>query len=226
MGMTVHVVSGAPRPWRVLLGLTFKGLDYDINYLQASKREHKSEPFISLNPRGTVPVLEAEGLVLRDSIGILAWLDRAYPDRPLFGGSANEAAAIWQATLESCDYLRAASDGLLRPIFFGGATSKTPELTEAAESMQAELRRLEDLLNSGDFLSGNGPSAADAVSYPEVRLVQRAVETTSELMAELGFQEPLTGYPHVSAWKRRIEALDGFERTLPPHWRGQREGHE
>ena len=37
----IYTISGAPRPWRVLLGLTFKELDYEIHYLQVSRREHK-----------------------------------------------------------------------------------------------------------------------------------------------------------------------------------------
>ena len=79
MSITVHSVSGAPRPWRVMLGLAFKGLDFDIHYLEASKREHKAPAFLKINPRGTVPAMIADGVVLRDSTAILARPDRQYP---------------------------------------------------------------------------------------------------------------------------------------------------
>lgn len=36
MTLTVYNVSGAPRPWRVLVGLTLKGLDYEMHYLESS----------------------------------------------------------------------------------------------------------------------------------------------------------------------------------------------
>jgi glutathione S-transferase len=26
-------------------------------------------------------------------------------------------------------------------------------------------------------------------------------------------------YPNIAAWVKRIEALTGYERTYPPHWR-------
>ena len=26
-------------------------------------------------------------------------------------------------------------------------------------------------------------------------------------------------FPHVAAWVKRMEALPGYERTVPPHWR-------
>ena len=100
MSILVHSVSGAPRPWRVLLALTFKKLDFHIKYMRADRGEHKAEPYLTLNPRGTVPTIEADGIVLRDSIAALAWLDRAYSDYPLFGKSPREAAIVWQITLE------------------------------------------------------------------------------------------------------------------------------
>ena len=163
MPLLVHSVSGAPRPWRVLLALTFKKLDFDIKYMRADRGEHKAEPYLTLNPRGTVPTIEADGIVLRDSIAALAWLDRAYSDYPLFGKSPREAAIVWQITLESCDYLRSAGDLLLRPIFFQGARSATSDLRDAAVLFQKELARLETLLNLNPFLAGASPSAADAV---------------------------------------------------------------
>ena len=218
MGITVYAVSGAPRPWRVLLGLTFKGIDYDIHYLEASKREHKSETYLKINPRGKIPTLVNNGQTIRDSIAMLAWLDRAFPDQPLFGDNAIDAATIWQITMESCDYLRDAVDGLLRPIFFGDAAEATTEMRRAAGIMRAELDHLETLLGSHDFITDNKPTAADAVCYPEVRLIQRATETQPDLMSELGFEEPLANHPRVFAWKQRVETVEGFGKTLPPHW--------
>ena len=202
----------------MLLGLTFKALDYDIRYIDGSKREHKSEAYLEINPRGKIPSLVTEGPTLRDSIAILAWLDRAYPNRPLFGADADQAAAIWQVTMESCDYLRDAADALLRPIFFGEEKKKTAELIEAAEMMWDEFARLETLLEYHKFLAGDLPTAADAVSYPEARIVQRGVETHAELLASLGIRESFPDFPRVSTWMRRVEDVDGFAKTLPPHW--------
>jgi hypothetical protein len=36
---------------------------------------------------------------------------------------------------------------------------------------------------------------------------------------ELGFLPLETTYPALAAWVKRIEALPGYERTYPPHWR-------
>ncbi|WP_461459142.1 glutathione S-transferase family protein, partial [Parasphingorhabdus sp.] len=148
MTLTLTTISGSPRGWRVLLGLAFKRLTTEIKELKLSENEHKTEPFISLNPRGTIPVMESDGTVLRDSMAILAWLDRKFPEHPLFGSTDQEAAEIWQATMECRQYLRQAAADFLTPVFFGGASlddKKTPKwesLTSAAETMQSEMTLL------------------------------------------------------------------------------------
>lgn len=224
MTLTLHTISGAPRGWRVLLGLTFKSLDYETRYLEASKGEHKAPKFLKLNPRGTVPVLEVGNLVLRDSIGILAWLDRQHPEIPLFGETADEAALIWQITMECCDYLRAAGQSLLFPILVLHQPlplENSPEraaLKAASEAMHAECRFLENLLNGRSYLAGDCPSAADAVAFPEVRLVQRAVETKPDHMTVLGFDYRPDLYPRVAEWTARVGALKNVDKTLPRHW--------
>jgi len=224
MTLTVHTVSGAPRPWRVLLGLTFKGLNYETHYLEASQAEHKAPAYLKLNPRGKVPVLEAGSLVLRDSIAILAWLDRRYPDRPLFGETADEAALIWQTTMECCDYLRAAGQNLLFPILVLNEALPAPNSNEmaalvaAGDAMHAECHYLEALLDGNPFLGGQRPSAADAIAFPEIRLIQRGLERKPEHMAAAGFDNAAALYPRVVEWKARVGALEGVDKTLPIHW--------
>ncbi|WP_262694415.1 glutathione S-transferase family protein [Kordiimonas aquimaris] len=224
MTITVYSVSGAPRGWRVLLGLTFKGLNYETKYLEASKGEHKSEPFLTLNPRGTVPVLVQDDFILRDSLGILAWLDSAYPEKPLFGRTLSETANVWQITLECCDYLRAAINDLLAPILVRGEAlpeAGTPERLAwetAAAAYHKECNYLENLLAKNPFLASDVPSAADAVAFPEVRLIERAVDTKPDIMKALGLHDTDDTYPRIAAWKKQISALPGFDSTLPRHW--------
>ena len=224
MTLTVYTISGAPRGWRVQLGLTLKGLDYQVRYLEGSKREHKAPEFLSINPRGMVPVLDADGLILRDSIAILAWLDRRYPENPLFGETADEAARIWPVTMECCDYLRGAGQDLLYPILVenialpAGDGEPMARLKAASASMQHELRYLDERLEGQAFLAGERPSAAEAIAFPEVRLVQRALDRRDDIMSALGLADVADRYPRLFDWKDRVGALPGVEKTLPHHW--------
>lgn len=224
MTIRVHTISGSPRGWRVLIGLALKGLSYETRLLQLSADEHKSPGFLALNPRGTVPVIEADGVVLRDSMAALAWLDRQFPEPPLFGEDALQAAVIWQVALECCDYLREASRRLLAPVLLAsrplpkGGSAERQEFEAAAEALHAECRWLERLLEDRRFAAGDTPSAADAVTFPEFCILQRAAETRADVMDALGFADMASLYPHTEAWKNRFLALPGIATTWPPHW--------
>ena len=225
MTPTIYALSGAPNAWRALLGFAFKGVEYDVHYLQGSEREHKAPEFLDLNPRGKVPVLRTDGIVLRESIAILAWLDRTFPARPLFGDTADAAAAIWQAVMECDGYLQSATSGVVFPVFAGdgsapaAGSAAADELSAAAEILDAELGVLETLLGDDAFLCGAEVSAADAVAYPEIGRVQRAIETKPAAMAALGYDRLDERYPRLAAWRARVAGLAGVDRTVPIHWR-------
>lgn len=227
MSITVYSISGAPRPWRVLLGLAFKGLDYDVKLLEASKGEHKAAEYLAINPRGMVPSLDYNGLILRDSIGILAWLDREFPETPLFGKTPAEAAEIWQITLDACDYLRAAANEILFSIMVLGAglpeegSAERKAKQAAADLLKKECEQLELLLAKNSYLAGNEPSAADAICFPEIRLIQRAVDMKYSEMNALGLANMAGEFPKLEAWKIRVSKLPNVDETMPPHWSQQ-----
>jgi len=218
MSLTVYAISGSPCVWRVLLGLTLKRIKYNVHSLKLSENEHKSAGYLSINPRGTVPSVVTNRLVIKDSIAILAWLDRAYPERPLFGETPDEAAIIWQATMENNDYLRDVNNLLLTPVLLQGVEQKTENIKIAANNMHIELQRLESLLTHQYFIAGDKPSAADTICYPEVQLLKRAIHTHLPLMAALGFQAEIVDFPRLVAWEKRLETLKGIRQTMPPHW--------
>ncbi len=218
MTIALYSVSGAPSPWRVQIGLTFKGLAFDLTTLSAQKQEHKSPEFLKLNPRGTVPVLIDGDTQLTDSIGILAWLDRAYPDRPLFGATPSQSAVIWQRVMSIAEFLPPAVSGVLRPLFFGGETEATDALREAAQALTDELAIPESYLSEGAFLAGANPTAADAVMFPHIRLLVRATQTHAATMEALGLGDLPALFPNLAAWVNRVEALPNVAATFPPHW--------
>jgi glutathione S-transferase len=224
MSIIVYGVSGAPRAWRVLLGLAFKDLDYDVKLLQVSKKEHKSPEYLQINPRGTIPALTYKNITLRDSMAILAWLDREFPDKPLFGETADESAIIWQVTLEACDYLRAATNDLFFPLLFSGKVLPAKESDEwkewsaLAEKLKAECQHLDSLLENNIFLAGDNPSAADAVCFPEISLIERIIKTKPAEMDALGITPVFDGLPKLAQWKKRVSELPNVDNTMPPHW--------
>ena len=94
MALEVFWGSGSPFSWRVLLALEYKRVPYESRLLQFAKQEHKSPQMLRMNPRGRVPVLRDGDFVVFESLACLAYLDRKYPDPPLFGRTAEDAGTI------------------------------------------------------------------------------------------------------------------------------------
>ncbi len=226
--MILHTISGAPCGWRALLGFAFKQIDVEVRHLEGGRREHETSTFLRLNPRAKVPVLEADGLVLRDSIAILAWLESAYPARPLFGTTTAQTGTIWQILLECAEYLQPATNAVVFPVFAGDGqmppdrSQAAEELLAAAKALDRECEFLEKTLGKKHFLCGADPSAADAAAYAEIGRVQRAIETKPEIMSSLDYDRLERRFPRLSDWYERVSELPGVTATAPLHWRAAR----
>jgi glutathione S-transferase len=219
MALEVYWGSGSPFAWRVLLTLEVKGLAYQSTLLEFSKGEHKASGFLKLNPRGKVPVLKDDEFVLSESLAIMAYLDKKYPEPPLYGTSPQETGLIWRAILEMEAYMVSAGDKLVRPLFFGQGLEETDKIQEAAATIRRELKRIDTELEGASWLIGKQMSAADISLFPLVQMIFRAAG--KDAAKPFNFELlPLDKYfPNIAAWVKRIEALTGYERTYPPHWR-------
>ena len=219
MALELYWGSGSPFAWRVMLTLAVKRLTYQSSLLEFSKGEHKAPGFLKLNPRGKVPVLKDDDFVLSESLAIMAYLDRKYPEPPLFGTSPQETGLIWRAIMEMEAYVLSAGDKLVRPLFFGQGVDETEKIQEAAASIRRELKRIDTELDGTAWLIGKQLSAADISLFPLVQMIVRAAG--KDVAKPFNFELlPLDeNFPNIAAWVKQIEALTGYERTYPPHWR-------
>ncbi|MEJ7598852.1 MAG: glutathione S-transferase family protein [Kofleriaceae bacterium] len=222
MTYQLYSISGAPRPWRVMLGLLAKGLDFELHTLDASNKEHKAPAFLALNPRGRVPVLNSGELVVTESLAILAYLEKQHPHPPLFGSTAEEHAAIWQLVSEGEHYVNDATSSLLNPLFFQGKDDTDGEVQRGATAVREEMRRLDGLLARSRFLAGERMTAADCVCFPHARLVLRATERFPDVTRRLELHPFERAFPHLAQWIARVETLPGYMKTFPPHWKAAR----
>jgi glutathione S-transferase len=219
MALEVYWASGSPFAWRVLLALEAKRLPYQSKLLTFSKGEHKSPEYLAMNPRGKVPTLKDGDFVLYESIAIMAYLDRAYPERPIFGSSSRETGIIWRLVAENISYVCEPIQKIVAPLFTGVVSGKEAEMRAAAAAVHSELTRLDAIVAKSPWLAGAAISAADIVAFPWIPSLLRAAakEEAKSLNLEL---LPLDArYPHLATWAKRIETIPGYERTYPPHWK-------
>jgi glutathione S-transferase len=219
MAIELYWGSGSPFAWRVMLTLEVKGLAYESKRLEFSKNEHKAPAYLRLNPRGKVPTLKDGDYVLDESLAIMSYLDRKYPNPPLFGETAEETGLIWRALAECESYIVSAGDKVVRPIFFGKGLDKVEEIQGAAETLRRELKVIDERLAGAQWLVNDKISAADIGVFPLIQLILRAASKDAARPFDLGFLPFAQTFPSIAKWVQRVEALPNYQRTYPPHWK-------
>ena len=211
MALEIFWAPGSAPARRVLLTLAVKGVAYQSRPVSLTRRDHRSEAFLTVSPRGKVPALRDGALTLHESLAIMVYLDRRFPAPPLFGETAEEAGLIQRLISEHESYFWGPLLRFVRPLLYGGpgaTVEKAAEIGEAAAALGAELGRLEVALAGSEHLAGERLSAADLVWFPSVQVVMRAAGRPAA--ARLG----LVLAPATAAWAARIEALPGAEATF------------
>lgn len=93
----------APSPRRARMFIAEKDLTIETRNVSISEGEQLQPAFLAVNPRATVPVLVTDdGTTLTENLGIAAYLEAAFPDRPLMGTTPEEKGLVlmWNAIAE------------------------------------------------------------------------------------------------------------------------------
>jgi glutathione S-transferase len=218
MAIDVYWASGSPYSWRVLLALELKGLPYGSHLLQFDRQDHKAPQMLALNPRGRVPVLKDGDYVVFESLAVLFYLDRKYPEPPLFGRSPEEAAVVMRVVNEFQAYTEAEILRIVDAVRVSRKTKLGDEVTHAMHRVASEARTIEGRLSKSDWIVGDAVSATDIAIYPFIRLLHRTLTQPGAQELSARFLPAEVHYPALAKWMQRVEALPGFARTWPPHW--------
>ncbi len=219
MSIEIYWFSGSPFAWRAILAAEVKGIDYTSRLIQASDGDHRKPEFLAMSPRGKVPVLRDGDFVVTESLAILAYLDRRFPEPPLFGRTPEETGQIWRLALDFENNSLGQFMNIIQPIFFDQVEEKREQVEAAADAVTHELARLEGRLKEQPWLAGEAVSAADIAIYPFVEAVLRAAGKPIAKTVPLRVLPFEQTYPALAAWRQRVGLLPGYERAYPPHWR-------
>ena len=214
MSLVLYYGSGSPWAWRVQLALEHKALPYERKVLSFSAGDTRKPEFVALNPRHRVPTLVDGDFVLYESNAIVEYLDEAYAKAgaPLFPGDTRTRALVRRLIDEVDNYFDKAVDPVLEQAFYTKPEERdAKKLDEGRDGVIAEYALFTKAMQ-GDYLAGP-LSAADYAFYPLVAFMKRC----EVKMPDLASDDWLT--PELRLWKKRIEALPYFEKTVPPHWK-------
>ncbi|MDG1906881.1 MAG: glutathione S-transferase [Arenicella sp.] len=176
----------APSPRRARIFLAEKNAEYETVLIDLSKAEQLGDAYRAINPRCTVPALKLDDdTVLTENAGIAAYLEAAYPDKPLLGATATEKGLIaaWNSSIEFdglypiAEALRNASPGLKdRAITGPDNHAQIPELAaRGRRRVELFFDRLNEYLKDREFIITDAFSQADisaAVAVDFARIVK------------------------------------------------------
>lgn len=170
--MKLYTFDPAPNPKRLAMFMAHKGIELPTQQISLMEKEQMSEAYTQINPKRTVPALQLDsGEVLTEVIGICAYLERLYPDKPLMGSNALEKAQVLSACHEIfVEGLQAIADILRNgnPAFADRALPgpvdcpQIPELVERGQlRLDAFIRGMDKRLQKQDTVVASGLTLAD-----------------------------------------------------------------
>jgi maleylacetoacetate isomerase len=80
--------------YRVRIALNLKGAAYERFPIDLLDSVQKRADYRTRNPQGFVPMLEVDGRPITQSLAIIGWLDRAFPEPPLLPADSDERAGV------------------------------------------------------------------------------------------------------------------------------------
>ena len=180
---TLYSFRRCPYAMRARMALRYCGVPVEI--VEVSLKAKPAE-MLAISPKGTVPVLNADGRVIDESLEIMRWaLAQNDPQDWLLGGDARIAELI-----EANDQV---FKGHLNRYKYAERYPEQPMEVYRAEG-EMFLRRLEELLEGRDYLLTDHPSLADVALLPFVR---QFAHVDREWFAQ-------TPYVRLQAWLQRF----------------------
>src|SRR5436309_15408177 len=84
-GVLMFTLYFSPRAcsWASHIGLEETGAPYEAKPILLAKQQQKTEAYLKINPRGTVPSLSVDGKVVVENAAILTYLARRLREKQL-----------------------------------------------------------------------------------------------------------------------------------------------
>lgn len=201
--LVLHDYFRSSASYRVRIAMNLKGLTYDRAEVSLIAGEQRSDAYLEQNAQGFVPMLVADGEPIIQSLAIIDWLDRAFPQPRLIPDDPMpRAVALAQAHVVACDIhplnnLRVLKY-LTRDLGLNEQTKDRWYRHWIAEGFDA----LEAMAGEGAYLGGDAPGIADCCLVPQMYNARR-------------FDVPLGAYPRLVAIDAACGDLEPFRKAHP-----------
>ena len=180
--------------YKVRILLSILGIEYELQELDMAAGEHKSEPFLTLNPFGQMPAMEDDGFVVADSHACLVYLARKYDDGTWLPTDAQGEARV-------AEWMSKSANEIHQGPWMARAKVRRPDaITLSDEEIHRRcdhiLALMEGHLAERDWLALDRATIADISCFAPIHFLPASGYETDKWAA-------------VTAWLGRCRTLDG-----------------
>lgn len=162
-----------------------KGLDFEEVKAPPTQKEDN----LARSPMGKMPSIEVDGQYVSESLAIVSYLERAYPETTLLPTDPLAAAKVLELTLHIKLDVELAARRLLPAAMFGGTASN--ELVETSRREVARgMQAVSQLMVCKPYAAGERFGLADLYTYYSMGLA-------SAISQKMFGTELLAGYPQI-----------------------------
>jgi len=201
--MKLYSFEESGNSYKARLLFSLLNIDYELVNVSLLDDEQHQAPFITLNPRGEVPVLVDGALVLRDSSAILLYVAGLHGKGEWWPTDIAAQAQIMEWLAFAASWVQYGVFTARALLSFGIPANGLPAdfpgevLAGAVIRAHRSLEILETHLREHAWLAGGHPTIADIAVFPYIAL------------APMG-DVSLDAYGAVQAWIARVKKLPGF----------------
>jgi glutathione S-transferase len=205
--MKLYIFPPSPNARKAAAVVAHLGLtDVEPALVRLHKGEHRHPDYLAINPMGKVPALRDGDLLLWESNAICHYLADRAGETPFFPKDPKVRADIarwlfWEAGTWSPVIDVFTNENVRKPML-GMGVADPAKLASAEERFRPLANLLNDRLAGRNFLLGDDVTLADFVVAGAATYIERG-------------KIPIGGYPNITAWWDRLNALEAWSSTMP-----------
>ena len=194
--MRLKLVSFKACPFvqRVAITLQYKGIDYDIEYIDLA---NPPEWFIAISPLKKVPLLIVDGAVIFESAVINEYIDEVYP--PTLHPDDLLMKAINRSWIEFCNNISLYTFQLT-------IKEKKNDFEDTLKALLSDFDLVEDYINATPFFNGEQFSLVDSSYAPVFQRLEFLAQIYKPIIV-------LERHPKLTQWKDNLLSLKAVKRS-------------
>jgi glutathione S-transferase len=181
------------------------GVPYERVMINLAKGEHKGDAYLRINPRGKVPALSIDGKVLTETVAILTYLAKQFPDAQLWPEGLSEQCQCLSVMGWFASAVHPTFAHIIRPERFASDPDAQLNVKDTArKSFWVQCEEIDRLLAGKQWIMGAHYTVVDPYAFFFFDLGERIKLPMQELVAYAAFAKRMLQRPAV----QKVRALE------------------